>query len=786
MAAAGTTRDANHSTVSSASNSNSTSSDIDQLRAHRVSLLSLYPSPAPSTRSPSPPPPSASRPQQQQQRQREEDGEDNVFYPRAAPAGLQVEDDAALEPPTLHTYRTSLRHHLLALLPTLALILLLAWISSTYADLSRHRHPSGKPPLVLVPLGAAAWLAAYATRPLVWDITDNALWLLTAPFLFLAQWIRRRRQRRSAQPKWARTVTSSSISSSNHAAAEWELAEDGAVEPSHGPRRTFLTLAVSILFRTVILELLRVGSMAVAIAVLDAATRRGHIWMTTSSEPDVDSPKSESLLLSPYDNRFGAVLWTTVGWCSAEWLIGSYDVLRKLRLYHPSLWPSAMYTDSIYDGDDDHYAEHDGEEDEEDGYADDDDDTIDREAAFPRTRTRASAPAALHQHNSHAGASGIEAATSAAQAAVNAVRFFPRVFTHQSNKSSSSSAFTIRPGPINVGGGGDGNGSAFVLPPSSGAAAQGASGAGGSGFHQLSAGGASGVRRRAATATSPQIPTQTLPQSSRAGQAEAERSSLLPAQSSHHEQFSTALDSTASGMYGTFHTARSFQPLSSNASPAREGMKDTAPAHASGEEEDEEEDEVDDADGDSDETRRLRRHATTTTTSFGQTQYAPPPPLDPEEEDALQARLAHALAILLAARERADLEETLGARLDVQVGPALAALWRIDGFVWNLGECLLLAAAVAITSEVELVRDGDGDGDGKGTGRREEWYATLPDLGASPLLPTWLALTALHTLLSLLWATALPKLGFAPVSYSSLLLGMGLSVAGLAWWGVLI
>ncbi|KAE8223165.1 hypothetical protein CF319_g3753 [Tilletia indica] len=703
----------------------------EQVRAHRVSLLSLHPSPAPSTRSPSP---SASA---------SPDIGITSSRQRSSRSHLDAADTAALNPPTLASYHSALRYHILALIPTFALILILSWISSTYADLSRHHHPSRKPPLILIPLGAAAWLGAYAVRPLVWDVTDQLLRLLSAPFSFLIRKWNQRRNRKS----WARSAQHSPNPPST--IAGWEEEQAGLPQPN-SPARTITTLAVSILLRTLIVELLRVGSMALSIAVLDAANRKDHIWLqdkdSTLLPSSVDGDAhSRTLRLSPYDNRFGAVLWTTVGWCSAEWLIGSYDVLRKLRLYHPSLWPSAIYTEPVVyqdnfsdrtvDDDEDH---DDGEHAEEDENLYNQNDEVDREAAFPRTRTRAS--------QAQPGSSGIEAATTAAQAAVHAVRFFPRVFTQTSTKSSSSSAFTVRPLPSSGGGTANASGSAYVLPSTQ----------------------PSGLtsRRRAATQTQRrEVPESTNPSAESLQDQSEDQGLLTNAQpsSAHHEQFSTALNSTysAGGAYGTFQTARTHQPAAF-LSRLQADQDDSLPAGGPS---------LGPVNDDEDETDHYE-HPEPVHEEFVD--------LDPEEEAALQSRLAHALAILLAARERADLEETLGARLDVQVRPALAALWRIDGFVWNLGECLLMAAAVAITSDGWVSKDGKA---GEGWNK---YYETVPDLGASPLLPTWLVLTALHTILSMLWATALPRLGFALVSYASLLLGMGLTVAGLAWWGVLV
>lgn len=381
-------------------------------------------------------------------------------------------------------------------------------------------------------------------------------------------------------------------------------------------------------------------------------------------------------------------------------------MIRKLGLYHPALWPQAIYSPSAYQDEQD--------EDRSDtadaaSSQDEDEDTnmIDQEAAFPRSRTQNSRLTKFNEAGPGPGSSGIEAATSAAQAAVRAVRFFPRVFTQASTKSSSSSAFTVRqPG-------------------------QGGAGTSGLGLHPAGGTPQSVTRRRTVVSNS-------------TGE-NAQQSLLAPAGAAQHGQAGTEADNE-SRMYGTFQTARTSPPTVHLHGELGNRFESPAPAAYA-----------------------VRDDAAPHVRDFA---YDGPATMDSEEEAALQADLAHALAILLAARERADLEDTLGGRLDTQVGPALAALWRIDGFVWNLGECLIAAAAVALTSA------GPPD---------EDWeYETFPGLTESPLWPTWLILTMIHTLLSLLWATALPRWGFAPVSYSSLLLGLLLTVAGLAWWGVLI
>lgn len=53
-------------------------------------------------------------------------------------------------------------------------------------------------------------------------------------------------------------------------------------------------------------------------------------------------------------------------------------------------------------------------------------------------------------------------------------------------------------------------------------------------------------------------------------------------------------------------------------------------------------------------------------------------------------------------------------------------------------------------------------------------------------LTTLLTLVALHTIVTTMWTTALPTFGFAFVTYSSMLAGMGLCVSASARWGLLI
>lgn len=268
--------------------------DQEQFRNHRVSLLSLHPSPAPSTRSPSP---EAGQRSSAQASHVYEDEDDDAY-------------DEILDPPTLRSYRKALRYHLLALTPALGLILILIWVSSSYADLSRdHRHhkggsrPSQKPALILGLLGAAAWLAGYAIRPLVWDLVDNVLRIVLLPFSWISQ-------------RWARRASKREYQQADFGAHAEHDQDGGATShvPPSSALRTALVLAFSILLRTVVLELLRVGSMAVCIAVVQAATRKGHIWLQEAQEADF---RGRALRLSPYDVRFGAVLWTTVGceWC---------------------------------------------------------------------------------------------------------------------------------------------------------------------------------------------------------------------------------------------------------------------------------------------------------------------------------------------------------------------------------------------------------------------------------------------------------------------------------------
>lgn len=53
-------------------------------------------------------------------------------------------------------------------------------------------------------------------------------------------------------------------------------------------------------------------------------------------------------------------------------------------------------------------------------------------------------------------------------------------------------------------------------------------------------------------------------------------------------------------------------------------------------------------------------------------------------------------------------------------------------------------------------------------------------------MTTLLGLVALHTMFTSMWTLALPRLGFAAVTYTSMLVGVALCVAAWGRWGLLV
>lgn len=62
---------------------------------------------------------------------------------------------------------------------------------------------------------------------------------------------------------------------------------------------------------------------------------------------------------------------------------------------------------------------------------------------------------------------------------------------------------------------------------------------------------------------------------------------------------------------------------------------------------------------------------------------------------------------------------------------------------------------------------------------------TSPSLVAFPLLPTFLGVALVHSILSALWVLKVKSVGIPSVSYASLVTLVGLTFASLGAWGVL-
>ncbi|PWN47699.1 hypothetical protein IE53DRAFT_412862 [Violaceomyces palustris] len=123
-------------------------------------------------------------------------------------------------------------------------------------------------------------------------------------------------------------------------------------------------------------------------------------------------------------------------------------------------------------------------------------------------------------------------------------------------------------------------------------------------------------------------------------------------------------------------------------------------------------------------------------------------------EMALEVRVHE----LLLAKERREVEEILGSPLP-SIPVVLFSLWRLDGLLWSSATFLVLSS--------NLVHLEDGK-DSK------EMWITLS------------IVILLHSLNNLIWLKGLRSLGFACLTYSSLLLGLLLFLVGLARWGLLV
>jgi len=150
----------------------------------------------------------------------------------------------------------------------------------------------------------------------------------------------------------------------------------------------------------------------------------------------------------------------------------------------------------------------------------------------------------------------------------------------------------------------------------------------------------------------------------------------------------------------------------------------------------------------------MRGHARS---SFGDSVYD-------DAGELLEQELSHLLAI----KQRAEIEDVYGVPLP-NVPVFVAALQRIDAIILAFGLTLLISASWAravatywrddhMHFDVHVLRD---------------------------TLPTFAAVVAIHSSLSLLWALALPRIGVPTVSYTALLVALATFFAGLASWGIL-
>lgn len=155
------------------------------------------------------------------------------------------------------------------------------------------------------------------------------------------------------------------------------------------------------------------------------------------------------------------------------------------------------------------------------------------------------------------------------------------------------------------------------------------------------------------------------------------------------------------------------------------------------------------------------------TTSYGAIGNSLPSPTAPQESKsqgeegggeeelvALQARLFSSLDQFLLVKKRSELEASLGTSLP-DVPLVLCSLWRIDGFLWNLGSTLLLSASLTLAQ-----------------GPLDSNRHPVPPDPFVPLhrIATTLGcLIVLHCTFTCFWTLTLPRLGFAVVTYTSLL-----------------
>lgn len=142
----------------------------------------------------------------------------------------------------------------------------------------------------------------------------------------------------------------------------------------------------------------------------------------------------------------------------------------------------------------------------------------------------------------------------------------------------------------------------------------------------------------------------------------------------------------------------------------------------------------------------------------------------------LDQELEEEVERFLVAKERSEVEAVLGVPLP-EIPVALCALWRIDAMLWSVGSSLLLSASFTHAQGAlgHLSHD---------RFDLSPQFHLLPPFEGFSL--TFAVLVFLHTVVTYLWATSLPYLGFATTTYASLLFGLAIMVAALARWALLI
>lgn len=134
------------------------------------------------------------------------------------------------------------------------------------------------------------------------------------------------------------------------------------------------------------------------------------------------------------------------------------------------------------------------------------------------------------------------------------------------------------------------------------------------------------------------------------------------------------------------------------------------------------------------------------------------------------------LSELILLRSKYELEAQLGEPLQ-RLSAATISLWRIDSVLWNVGSCLLLSASFTLAQGCSTLPSAVAFS-------KSSTYAfdLFPPVWA--MLPTLLALVVVHTAATSAWMLLLPRVGATSMTYSSLLVGLGLLCAALARWRV--